>query len=370
MDVRRWLGPSAAALLLLALFALYLGLRPSVAPKAARVSAVLRSPEQGNTLPWMKRYWKLDITVDLRGAAARSPLQLPPGTGLDGFYPYIPNAEFAYLSTGAEGAGGTCDSARDTSGDALFAMALRAHGVLGRGESAGPLMLNQNIWESFAGAKNSLHCRIFVTGRIQPRTGGFVTLVHDQTFLGRDLSWWKSVPITLAASRRKPTLSHAAPPTAMAQVLGLQMTGPASAFAFTTLTRHDLPSWSLDQMFITSSTSQVAILRTSDGGRRWSDVTPASPFSGIQNAFGSALFFLDRAHGRVAVEVQGRGACSMVAIARISDAGSHWQVSTFPTAAQGGVDLAFTTPRDVALSTPGAGQMEKVLYATSDGGRT
>lgn len=73
-----------------------------------------------------------------------------------------------------------------------------------------------------------------------------------------------------------------------------------------------------------------------------------------------------------AVEV-GQGATTTIAVARTTDAGSTWQVTTFSTPFPGGLYLDFTSPEDgwlVAMSTPGAGLMSKVMYSTSDGGRS
>ena len=187
-------------------------------------------------------------------------------------------------------------------------------------------------------------------------------------------------PILLSLSHRpsaptQPTSKHPSAiesPLTMS-VLSMRMTSPANAFALVTLSDSKLSAWSLHQMFSSSSSPEMALLRTSDGGAHWSDVTPPDPFSGTRNEFGSSLFFLNRTAGWLAIEVQGKGAGSTIAVARTTDAGTHWQVSTFSASVQGGLYLDFTTPQDgwiLALSTPGAGQMEKVLYATIDGGKT
>ena len=182
--------------------------------------------------------------------------------------------------------------------------------------------------------------------------------------------------------QRKPGLprSHAHPqrPSSTATteswpfaVLDLQAVGSTSAFALTDLAQPTFSAWSLSPAFVGYS-GYLSLLHTSDGGAEWADVTPPDPFSGVPDEYGTALDFLNQDTGWLAVEA-GQGSTTTIAVARTTDAGSTWQVATFVTPLPGGLNLDFTSPEDgwlLAMSTPAAGLMSKVLYATSDGGRT
>ncbi len=154
-------------------------------------------------------------------------------------------------------------------------------------------------------------------------------------------------------------------------VLDLQAVGSDSAFALAELAQATSSTWPLSPVFVGYS-GYLSLLRTTDGGAEWTDVSPPDPFPGVPDEYGTALDFLNQDTGWLAVEV-GQGSTATIAVARTTDVGSTWQVDTFATPNPGGLYLDFTSPEDgwlLAMSTPAAGLMSKVLYATSDGGRT
>ncbi len=154
-------------------------------------------------------------------------------------------------------------------------------------------------------------------------------------------------------------------------VRDLRTAGSASAFALTEPAQAASSAWSLSPQFAGYS-GYLSLLRTTDGGAGWTDVTPPDPFSGVPDEYGTALDFLNQDTGWLAMEV-GQGSTTTIAVARTTDAGSSWQVNTLKAPFPGGIYLDFTSSEDgwlLAMSTPGAGLMSKVLYSTSDGGRT
>ncbi len=120
----------------------------------------------------------------------------------------------------------------------------------------------------------------------------------------------------------------------------------------------------------------LALFRSTDGERRWDDVTPEGFFHSGEDreeeaedadfyalSGGTAWAALEEADGRVRVE-------------RTGDGGRHWQRATFPVREEfegGGVTLQFLNPSVgflLLMGSPAAGLMPKATYRTRDGGRT
>jgi len=111
------------------------------------------------------------------------------------------------------------------------------------------------------------------------------------------------------------------------------------------------------------------ILRTTNGGDRWRDVSP----QGLDGA--GVAHFLDERTAWVAASSSGPDG-RMVTVYRTTDGGSHWSRSSFgPGAEEGGVpySLDFIDSRHGWLLLEpdhGANTSPGELYATADGGRT
>jgi len=109
--------------------------------------------------------------------------------------------------------------------------------------------------------------------------------------------------------------------------------------------------------------TQSAILKTSDGGQTWRDVTPA----GIQLNAKSTGDFLDGNHAWVAT-LQG----STVTVLRTSDGGASWQSATFPTQQRSLDRPHFITTQDgwmAAVTGQGMFHTDEEIYQTTDGGQ-
>lgn len=106
------------------------------------------------------------------------------------------------------------------------------------------------------------------------------------------------------------------------------------------------------------------ILRTSDGGSTWVDVTP--PHLGALPAEGSATLFLETAHAWAVV-----GGASGFAVYRTTDAGTTWSAVAVPAPDHWAFSLSFVDPMHgelLAQQPEGAGKTAVAIYRTTDGG--
>ncbi len=110
-----------------------------------------------------------------------------------------------------------------------------------------------------------------------------------------------------------------------------------------------------------------ALLRTTDGGRRWRDVTPTGVKSGA-----ITCEFLDGERAWVAAG--GGMTATEVTICRTADGGRSWQSSALPATFGGGVNGLYLSAGDlncawlVVEPMHGMGSSPGLLYATTDGG--
>lgn len=124
-------------------------------------------------------------------------------------------------------------------------------------------------------------------------------------------------------------------------------------------------------------TKDDQIFRTVDGGATWTDVSIfQAPLSG-QAAPVAGACFLDEKTAFVAVNA-GTDNQPQVAVYRTSDGGATWDRASITTKLDwekndiGGLMVSFPDASNGYLmitGTPGAGQMAKSLYRTTDGGR-
>jgi len=168
--------------------------------------------------------------------------------------------------------------------------------------------------------------------------------------------------------------SQSAPQVSYPVFSSLQMTGPDTAFGLAALApQTTLPAWNLGTMS-TAPSPDVAFLATTDGGTRWRDLMPPDPVASGQMQMGSALYFLNARTGWFGFDlVSQHGPGSTVVVEHTTDGGRHWQLSGFASPYQGSLYLDFTNPSDgwvLSLSLPGAGQMAKAVFQTTDGGKT
>ncbi|MGB9667195.1 MAG: WD40/YVTN/BNR-like repeat-containing protein [Candidatus Cryosericum sp.] len=125
-------------------------------------------------------------------------------------------------------------------------------------------------------------------------------------------------------------------------------------------------------------TKDDQIFRTADGGATWTDVSIfQAPMSG-QTAPVAGACFLDEKTAFVAVNA-GTDNQPQVAVYRTSDGGATWDRASITTKLEwekndiGGLMVSFPDASNGYLmitGTPGAGQMAKSLYRTTDGGKT
>lgn len=123
-----------------------------------------------------------------------------------------------------------------------------------------------------------------------------------------------------------------------------------------------------------------AILRTTDGGRRWSNVSPGSfwpqppDVRAINRDFGLVNIdaaFLNGRTGWVALAfTRGDWRRGVVKVERTSDGGRRWRESRFPLP-WSEVRIGFTDARHgflLGISDPASGSTFKAVYRTVDGG--
>jgi photosystem II stability/assembly factor-like uncharacterized protein len=125
-------------------------------------------------------------------------------------------------------------------------------------------------------------------------------------------------------------------------------------------------------------TKDNQILRTVDGGATWADVsTPLTPLE-VQFPPTIGTCFFD---GQTAFVATNAGTANLpkIVVYRTSDKGSTWDSTNILTKLDwekgdiGGVKISFADASNGYLmitGTPGAGQMGKSLYRTTDGGKT
>ncbi len=134
---------------------------------------------------------------------------------------------------------------------------------------------------------------------------------------------------------------------------------------------------------------KLALLRTADAGKSWTDVTPKGKFPEVllselghvkgndivEDAFLSGeftIFALDKERVWFAIGA-GEGDQSYALIERSADGGAHWRESVTPFTRVYPFGFQFLDPLHGFLlgsSDPAAGSMVKKLFATADGGAT
>jgi photosystem II stability/assembly factor-like uncharacterized protein len=125
-------------------------------------------------------------------------------------------------------------------------------------------------------------------------------------------------------------------------------------------------------------TKDDQILRTVDGGATWADVSISQPPLPVQVPPTIGTCFFD---GQTAFVATNAGTANLpkIVVYRTSDKGSTWDSTNILTKLDwekgdiGGVEISFADASNGYLmitGTPGAGQMAKSLYRTTDGGKT
>jgi photosystem II stability/assembly factor-like uncharacterized protein len=119
------------------------------------------------------------------------------------------------------------------------------------------------------------------------------------------------------------------------------------------------------------ATSDRGVLRTTDGGLQWRNVTPTSA---PRQSVGQAYVFLDAQRAWLALSVmQGTSSTDIVEVARTSDGGNTWQRSKPIHLRWAGYpfQLSFLDPMHgwlLAANGPAAGSEAVNIFATLDGG--
>jgi len=125
-------------------------------------------------------------------------------------------------------------------------------------------------------------------------------------------------------------------------------------------------------------TKNGQILRTANGGATWADVSISQPPLPVQVPPMIGTCFFDGQTAFVATNA-GTDNQPKIVVYRTSDKGSTWDRTTITTTLDwekgdiGGVKISFADASNGYLmitGTPGAGQMAKSLYRTTDGGKT
>ena len=120
------------------------------------------------------------------------------------------------------------------------------------------------------------------------------------------------------------------------------------------------------------------ILRTANGGATWADVSISQTPLPVQVPSTIGTCFLDGQTAFVAINA-GTDNQPQIVVYRTSDKGSTWGSTNIVTKLDwekgdiGGVKISFADASNGYLmitGTPGAGQMAKSLYRTTDGGKT
>ncbi|RIE11514.1 WD40/YVTN/BNR-like repeat-containing protein [Candidatus Cryosericum hinesii] len=125
-------------------------------------------------------------------------------------------------------------------------------------------------------------------------------------------------------------------------------------------------------------TKNGQILRTVDGGAAWADVSISQPPLPLQVPPMIGTCFFD---GQTAFVATNAGTANQpqIVVYRTSDKGSTWDSTNIVTKLDwekgdiGGVKISFADASNgylMVTGTPGAGQMGKSLYRTTDGGKT
>jgi photosystem II stability/assembly factor-like uncharacterized protein len=146
------------------------------------------------------------------------------------------------------------------------------------------------------------------------------------------------------------------------------MTQPQSFSQITLIDKNT--GWAL------STNSQI--LRTANGGATWADVSISQTRLPVQVPATIGTCFLDGQTAFVATNA-GTDNQPQIVVYRTSDKGSTWDSTSIVTKLDwekgdiGGVKISFADASNgylIITGTPGAGQMAKSLYRTTDGGKT
>jgi photosystem II stability/assembly factor-like uncharacterized protein len=116
--------------------------------------------------------------------------------------------------------------------------------------------------------------------------------------------------------------------------------------------------------------TESAVLKTSDGGIHWNDVSPAgSPLNASDKAD-----FMDAGHAWIAVLAQQQSSPGTIKILRTVDGGEHWQLATIPDTQAVRIDRPhFVNTREgwIEVGTGAATSHESVdIFHSADGGQT
>ncbi|CAM4513964.1 hypothetical protein [Paenibacillus macerans] len=116
--------------------------------------------------------------------------------------------------------------------------------------------------------------------------------------------------------------------------------------------------------------SELRLYLTRDNGQTWTNISPAASVQFPSTPrFGKDIFFIDPLHGWIVLNASG---LDDAIVLRTDDGGVTWKVSSFPGADQ--VEGIYFSNESagwiLASKTSETGSIERVLYATDDGGAT